>query len=299
MTKVTIILSTYNRCELLSTAIRSIIRQSFTDWRLLVINDGGENVQSVVDQFHDIRIEYFNRPHLGKAAQMNFAIRQVQSKYIAYMDDDDEVLPNHLEVLTDVLEKTGGEFAYSDTDWVLLDEDGKEKIRKVENDRDLSFEDIRIFNYINHKQILHAKRLSDRIGPYDERLRIFIDFDYIKRLAHECKPIHVNKITGVHYLRESDQAGQIGSISGLWQRDPFEAGKSLLAFFEKDPEALVKLYWAQNELRLMADELRREKDAKERAIGELLSSKSWRMTAPLRRFADWFRKCGTRNRGAK
>lgn len=241
--KIDVILPTYNRREFLPRAIGCVRNQTFGDWRLLVVNDGGEDVADVIDGFHDPRILYFNRPHAGKAAQLNYALGQVTAPYVSYMDDDDDVFPEHLERLLSAAERVGADFVYSDTYLTILDPDGKVVRRTVENTEDATAENIRIHNRINHKQVLHAKALAARIGGYDEELRILIDFDGIKRLFNAAeRPFHLREITGEHFLRMEKGTGTVSSISGLWRKDPAAAGRSLLRFFEKDPAALAALY---------------------------------------------------------
>ena len=238
---ITVILPTYNRRAFIGAAINCFIRQTCTDWRMLVINDGGEDVADVIAELGDSRVEYFNRPHLGKAAQVNFALERVRGEYVTYMDDDDEVYPDHLEKLLAAAEKLKSDFVYSDTWRIVIDQHGRVRERGIENTDDVTRESIRVFNQINHKQILHTKALSDRVGRYDEELKILIDFDYIKRLFLAAEnPFHVREITGEHFLRM--QSGQVNSITGLWERDPAAAGRSLLRLFEKDPAALATLY---------------------------------------------------------
>ena len=243
ISQIDVILPTYNRRAFLPRAIGCIRNQTFRDWRLLVVNDGGEDVADIVSGFDDGRIVYFNRPHAGKAAQLNFALSQATAPFIAYMDDDDDVFPEHLEKLLAAAERIGADFVYSDTYLTALDVDGSVEYRKVENESDVSWDDIRVVNRINHKQVLHARELSERIGGYDEAMRVLIDFDGIKRLLFAARhPFHLREITGEHYLRKDARTGICSSISGLWLRDPEEAGRSLLSFFAKDPAALASLY---------------------------------------------------------
>ena len=240
---VTVILPTYNRRRYLPAAIQSILHQTFRDWRLLVVNDGGENVSDVIASFGDSRIEWHDRPHLGKAAALNYGLSLVHSTYIAYMDDDDIVYPDHLSELVALAERSKAEFVFSDTWAILVGPDGTEIRRYVENDEDVAFNDIRLFNRINHKQILHTKRLADETGGYDERLRILIDYDYIRRLAERATPVHLRIVTGEHYLRQtSGEANDFSSITGLWVSDPEACGRSIAFLFEKDPAALADLY---------------------------------------------------------
>ena len=257
--KIDVLLPTYNRRAFLPQAIDCIRRQTFRDWRLLVVNDGGEDVADIVAGFGDDRLVYLDRPHAGKAAQLNFALSQVTADYVAYMDDDDAVFPEHLERLLFAAERVNADFVYSDTYLTILDADGKVMSRTVENDADAPYDEIRIFNRVNHKQILHTRDLGRRVGAYDESMRILIDFDFIKRLAGAAKcPFHLREITGEHFLRTDPKTGAYSSISGLWEKDPVAAGRSLLAFFGKDPEALTRLYRSAYDGRSEIARLRRK-----------------------------------------
>lgn len=259
--EVDILMPTYNRRAFLPHALASIRGQSFRNWRLLVVNDGGEDVSDLVAACRDDRIVYFDRPHLGKAAQLNFALRQTDAPFVAYMDDDDEVFPDHLEKLVGAARRYDADFVYSDTFYTVKDCDGRICERKVECGLDAPYETLRIRNRINHKQILHSRALAEEVGDYDERMRILIDFDYIKRLAKAARrPYHLREVTGDHILRKDPKTGVYSSISGLWERDPVEAGRSLLAFFEKDPEALKMLYRRHMELSCEVEDLRRRVD---------------------------------------
>lgn len=237
-TKITVLLPTYNRASLLPRAIRCITEQTFSAWRLLVINDGGEDVSDLIRSFNDPRIEYIPLQHQGKAAVLNCGLSMVRSKYVTYMDDDDEVFPQHLEKLYNFAENTNSEFVFSDTYITVLNARNRVVSRFVENDKNVCYEDLRLHNRINHKQIMHTTRLAERIGGYDTKMAVLVDYDFIKRLAAEVVPRRLPEVTGNHFLYSSDSE----QISSLWTRDPEAAGRSLLSFFQKDPAALAYLY---------------------------------------------------------
>ena len=154
------------------------------------------------------------------------------------MDDDDEVFPEHLESLYNAAEENNSQFVYSDTYLTVVNENGKIVRQTIENDRDVTYEDIRLYNRINHKQILHTRDLAEKVGLYDIKMSVLIDYDYIKRLAKLENPYHVRSITGNHFLRGNWHC----QISGMWTKSPRKTGESLLAFFEKDPELLADIY---------------------------------------------------------
>lgn len=239
---ITILMSTYNRRKYLPTVLKDLQAQTLSNWNLIIVNDGGDDVEDVVAEFADTRIEYHNRQHAGKAAQLNYALNLVESKYVGYLDDDDRVMPEHYKLLFTAAETNKAEFVYSDVQPVVLNyEDDSIVTKWPVNGKDIEWQDIRLHNEINHSTILHTKSLAEKVGGYDERMQVLIDFDYIKRLASYVKPFHVHATTYQWNIRQ-DSCGQIKTISGLWERDPEAAGKSLIAFFEKDPASLTICY---------------------------------------------------------
>ena len=246
---ITILMSTYNRRKYLPTVLRDLQAQTFSNWKLIIVNDGGDDVRDIVAEIGDKRIEYHNRQHIGKAAQLNYALSLVESKYIGYIDDDDRIMPEHYELLFKAAEINGVDFVYSDAQPVVLNYKDDSVITKWPvNDKDIEWQDIRIHNAINHSTVLHTKSLADKVGKYDERMQVLIDFDYIKRLTSFVKPFHVHATTYQWNIRQ-DELGRILTISGLWEREPEEAGRSLLAFFEKDPISLTTCYREHAELK--------------------------------------------------
>lgn len=288
---VSILLPTYNRRNYLGEAVRSILNQTYSNWELLVINDGGEDVSDIIASFNDNRIRCYNRPHEGKAATLNFGLSLVKSKYIAYMDDDDIVYPEHIANLVKTAEQNQADFVYSDTWAIVVSPEGKEIRRYVENDQDVTFDDIKFFNKINHKQILHSKKISDQVGLYDTRMSILIDYDYIRRLAQQTTPIHLRQITGEHYLRQNT-ANESSSITSLWQSNPNLCGQSILALFDKDFKVLAEFYQYTYSLKNENGCLKNENGCLKKILHATRMSFSYRLgrilTTPLRTIINLF-----------
>lgn len=239
---VTVLMPTYDREEYIHRAVDCIVRQTFRDWQMLIGNDGGPDVGGIVASFEDPRIRYFNFPHRGKSATLNDLLKMVDTEYVAYMDDDDELFPEHLETLYRAAIEHNSGFVFSDTYLTrVVKQLGLVLSESVENDRDVTPEMLAIQNFINHKQIMHRRILAEKIGGYDEELPILIDFDFIRRLAAEEAPYHVRKITGRHYLYY-DNTGNVTSISGLWQRDPAACGRAILRIYSKTPADMSLMY---------------------------------------------------------
>lgn len=96
----TIIISTYNRQDLLPVAIESVLRQGFGDFELIVIDNGStDNTRSVVDKIRDCRVKYLRNPRPTKSCDVprNIGMRMARGCFIAFLDDDDVWYPERLE----------------------------------------------------------------------------------------------------------------------------------------------------------------------------------------------------------
>ncbi|MHB8792568.1 MAG: glycosyltransferase family 2 protein [Thermoleophilia bacterium] len=118
---VTIVLPTYNRPEVLTFAIQSVLDQTVEDFELLVLGDGcTDDTAEVVASFADHRIRWFDlpkAPYYGYA-NINVGLKAAAGEFIAYMAHDDLWLPDHLELLLPYFEDDTIEIAYSRPLWI-------------------------------------------------------------------------------------------------------------------------------------------------------------------------------------
>jgi glycosyltransferase involved in cell wall biosynthesis len=102
--KITVLITTYNTEAYLAEAIESILEQTFTDFELLLIDDGStDNTEFIVRKFTDPRIVYIKRTH-DYIASLNEGIRLARGKYIARMDADDRMHRNRLRIQYAIME---------------------------------------------------------------------------------------------------------------------------------------------------------------------------------------------------
>jgi glycosyltransferase involved in cell wall biosynthesis len=207
---VTVLLPTYNRSESLSTAIDSVLAQSYSQFELIVIRDGGRPVVSVMQNYDDSRIHLIDRDeNRGKAASLNEALEQAKGKYICYLDDDDQWYPNHLLTLAEALEKHPEYgLAYSDLYKVHYRplSGGRRQIlaKNVEISRDFDRMLMFQFNHVLHVSLMHHRDLLKQAGPYNEDLRVLIDWDLTRRLCFYTDFLHVPFVTGEYHASVSD-----------------------------------------------------------------------------------------------
>lgn len=98
-----VIMPTYNQSGFIRNAIRSLMAQTFTNWELIIVNDGSTDQTEafINDYLQDDRIRYVrNETNQGLGAAVNQALKMSRYEYIAYLPSDDFYFSNHLEVLS-------------------------------------------------------------------------------------------------------------------------------------------------------------------------------------------------------
>lgn len=97
---ISVILPTFDRAPLLTHAIESVVAQSFTEWELIVVDDGSSDESfAVVDAFlrQHGNIRYMKHRNRKAALSRNAGIQASFGRYVTFLDSDDLYLPEHLE----------------------------------------------------------------------------------------------------------------------------------------------------------------------------------------------------------
>src|SRR5205809_478790 len=104
---VTVIIATYNWSSVLPYSIGSVLRQTFTDFELLVVGDGcTDDSEQVVASIDDARVRWINLPENTRhqSGPNNEGLRQARGELIAYLGHDDLWLPHHLKLAAQALD---------------------------------------------------------------------------------------------------------------------------------------------------------------------------------------------------
>ena len=97
--EVSIIIPTFNRGALISDAIDSIQAMSFTDWELIIVDDGStDQTNKIVNKYlKDERVHYLNQEtNQGVSVARNIGLQESKGRYIAYLDSDNTYNPNFI-----------------------------------------------------------------------------------------------------------------------------------------------------------------------------------------------------------
>ncbi len=196
MTTVSIILCTYNQPVYLRRAIESVLKQSYQDWELIIVNDDSPHLETkiVISDFTDMRVKYIeNSGNLGNVKSANAAITKATGRYIARIDDDDEWLdPAKLERQVAFLEEHA-DYALVGTNIIVGDFDtGKELYRTQYPTTDAGIKNF--FSKANpfaHSSVLVRRDAMLSAGGYDERLRRIEDYDLWMKLGKQWKLVNL------------------------------------------------------------------------------------------------------------
>ncbi len=98
--KISVIISTYNRGNIIENSITSVLNQTYKNLEVIIIDDGStDNTKEIIDKFEDKRLKYIKiKENLGAPNARNIGIKEATGRYISFQDSDDLFYPNKLEL---------------------------------------------------------------------------------------------------------------------------------------------------------------------------------------------------------
>jgi len=183
----TIVMPAYNAAAYLSKTIESVLGQTFTDFELIIIDDGSTDNTAVIAykyQKLDNRIKLLFQPNQGVSATRNKGINHSNSKYIAFIDADDQWFPDNLKVHFEHLEKNPDlGVSYAKVEFLHPDGNHTGKIARGR----LSKLQPQHFLYENPtmtvSNIVVRQQVFEEIGYFDCTMSYSEDMDFLFRVA--------------------------------------------------------------------------------------------------------------------
>jgi glycosyltransferase involved in cell wall biosynthesis len=106
--RVTVIIPLFNKGTWILRTLDSIAKQRFEDFEVLVVDDGStDGGEHIVDNYGDGRFRLITQPNAGPGAARNRGIAEARGEFLAFLDADDEWLPNYIENSIRVLDRLG------------------------------------------------------------------------------------------------------------------------------------------------------------------------------------------------
>lgn len=204
--RVSVIIPAYNCDQYIPQAIESVFNQSYSDYEIIVVNDGSKDDTAQALQPYLDRIRYYEQENQGAAIARNRALRLARGELIAFLDADDFFLPD----------KLARQVACFDADptidcvqngWRMVDRDGKDlsDVRAWHYAPELDLKNFFLYKPVRPSAMMLRRVWCDRLGGFDSSLPPTEDLDFCLRMAlFGCKAVWLKEILTCYRQHETN-----------------------------------------------------------------------------------------------
>ena len=210
---ISIIIPTYNRAALLKETLESVLAQTYTDYEIIIIDDGStDHTEETVQAFlTDDRIRYIKQPNAGVSVARNHGIFEARGEWIAFLDSDDLWFPDKLEKQMAFLAEhpTAGAvccpaYAYQDGQIQKNEEGMMIRLHTERNTSVLPFELFATTNYVWPSSVVVRKLILYHAGLFEGGLKIGEDFCLWVKIARFTDFWLINDVLGCFRFHETN-----------------------------------------------------------------------------------------------
>lgn len=208
-------MSVFNGGRYLHKAIVSILKQTFKDFELLIINDGSkDNTQKILESFNDHRIRVFNnRENIGLTKSLNKGVLEARGEYIARQDYDDISSFDRLEEQVNFLD-TKKEYGLVGCWCYKINSKDKiiGKLKFPTEHMDILIGLLQENQFV-HSSVMFRKECIEKVGSYNEGIKYAQDYDLWLRISEHYKVANIAKYlhlwrigkNGISYSKRKEQ----------------------------------------------------------------------------------------------
>jgi glycosyltransferase involved in cell wall biosynthesis len=200
---ISILLPVYNVEKYIKQSINSILRNSYKNLELLIVNDGStDNTEEIIKCFSDERIKYFKKSNSGLIETLNYGIKKCNNSIIMRMDGDDLIHSKKIENQLHFFKKSGsilvGTLGY------LIDYNGVKtgKINLPLNHKGIVNSMLKVSSGFIHPSVMYYKDALLKVGGYNTNFKHAEDFDLFLKLSKIGKISNLNE--RLIYLRKHE-----------------------------------------------------------------------------------------------
>jgi teichuronic acid biosynthesis glycosyltransferase TuaG len=241
---VDIIIPNYNKGIFIDECINSVIRQSYKNWVLYIIddasNDDSKKYLKKYENSKNINITYLKKnkgPHFCR----NLALRRSTSEYIAFLDSDDYWFENKLTDQINFMIKNNSSFSFSD--YFSFFNNDKSNLKSTNLRHEFNFED-----FINNSSINSSTMILKRSIIGSTKFKNIKHEDYLFKCEILKKNVIANKINkklaNYRILKTSRSANKLNNLINLWyinkNYNHFNTYKNLKSLFSISINSLKK-----------------------------------------------------------
>jgi len=234
MPRVSVIIPTYNRAKFVGKAIESVLKQTATDFEVIVIDDGSTDGTRIALEKYSYKIRYIYQENAGVSAARNTGIRLAKGEWVAFLDSDDEWTSGYLSAQIAQVGNVEHAVAHI-TNAVTIYQDGKRidqfgstnLLRRFKGNAFLTYERplsvvVKFAPWFLQSSMIRRDILA-KDGLFDTELSIAEDLDVIARIALRG-PITFCKDVLVQVYRRNESIQNLGAqsvTSGIYSYKAF------------------------------------------------------------------------------
>lgn len=211
---VSIIIRTYQgRDRFLREALQSALNQTYRHLEILVVEDGGDQMRAIAENYQNqvCSVRYVSCSKVGRSVTGNTGLSEAKGEYVMFLDDDDLLFPDHIEILMSELKNNSKlDAAYSLAVQVYTNRDGDDY-------QEIRFEDVSTFrqewdysvlqdhNFMPIQSVLFHRRLYEQWGGFEVDMDQLEDWNLWLRYGHGATFKYVAKTTSLFRVPANDK----------------------------------------------------------------------------------------------
>ena len=203
--KISVVIPTFNRINLVARAIDSVLKQSLNPYEIIVVDDGSDDGTSEMIQNKYKSIKLIQQQNNGVSAARNNGIKHAKGDWIALLDSDDEWTEKKLENQVDRLIKTPEyDFCHTNEIWIRngVRVNQRKKHKKYGG---YIFGKCLDICRISPSSVLFRKNILDQVGWFDNQLPVCEDYDLWLRITSEYRILFIDDPLIIKYGGHDDQ----------------------------------------------------------------------------------------------
>ncbi len=180
---ISVIIPTYNRVFFLEKAVNSVLKQSFDDFELIIVDDGSKDgTNELVRSFNDARIRYYYQENKGVSSARNKGLDKSRNATIAFLDSDDCWKEEKLERQFKFMEGNSCLISHTQEIWYRRGKILNQKKKHRKGSGDLFLNSLKICS-IGISTVMMRKSIFESVGYFDENLTACEDYDLWLRIS--------------------------------------------------------------------------------------------------------------------
>lgn len=210
---VSVVIATFNRAHFLPQTVDSLLRQSFKEFELIVVDDGSTDRTPDVLKGYGDRIRFFRQENRGPSAARNLGVRHARGRWIAFQDSDDLSAPDHLQSLFDFIQtRLDHGLVFANGGYLAGPQHDRKTIIPPAKSRRLAGSSVTLRDLFDKsifrlQASLVEKSAFESVGGFDENIRVGEDLDLAMRIWLRYPVAYLDKVVFFYRRHEGNLVG--------------------------------------------------------------------------------------------